>query len=384
MKNLAIIDTETTGFSKIDRILEIGIILIDDGNIVHEWESIINPLRDVSNSSIHGIDPEMFAMASTFEELQGQISKLLHNRIIVAHNLSFDQRMLNQEYLRLRKEVDWGVGICTLKATKLKLEQAATKFKIKNSLAHSALSDAKVVAGLINNLDFNLQDFSPTKIPLSSENKVARVLTRDAFSVSKKSEKKSIEKFFKNASISNYEGKLLEYIDVLSNALSDLNITNEELKRLNEFYTELNLKSQDIQIIHEDFISSLTSSALRDGILSESEFKIILELANKLGVEIDLNNLKPADKKVFEIIPGMKICFTGTYVNEQGIEIDKSKLKQIAKKIGLIPVDSITKKNCDLLVASDIKSMSGKSQKARNFDIPIISTKDFLDKYSQI
>lgn len=380
MNRLAIVDTETTGFGKTDRIVEIGIILIDEGKIVYEWESIINPLRDVSNSSIHGIDPEMFAMAATFDELQGQISMLLHNRIIVAHNLSFDQRMLNQEYLRLKKDVDWGSGICTLKATKLKLEQVATKYEIKNSLAHSALSDAKVVAELIKYLDFNFQDFIPVKIPLSSENKVSRNLTREAFIPSRK-QKKPIDKFLRNASISNYEGNLLNYIDILSNALSDLNITKDELIRLNEFYNELNLRSQDVQKIHEDFIKSLVSSALRDGVISESEFKIIADIATKLGVELELQNLKPEENQELKLNPGMKICFTGSYMNDHGEEIDKSQLKLLARKYGLIPVDSITKKNCDILVASDIKSMSGKSQKARNFDIPIISTEDFLNKY---
>jgi DNA polymerase-3 subunit epsilon len=44
----------------------------------------------------------------------------------------------------------------------------------------------------------------------------------------------------------------------------------------------------------------------------------------------------------------------------------------------LVSVDAVTKKECDLLVASDAKSMSGKSKKARNFGIPIISTLEFL------
>ena len=73
MNKLAVIDTETTGFGKTDRILEIGIVLIDNGKIVDEWETILNPLRDVSNSNIHGITPESFALAPTFSEMNNEI-----------------------------------------------------------------------------------------------------------------------------------------------------------------------------------------------------------------------------------------------------------------------------------------------------------------------
>jgi DNA polymerase-3 subunit epsilon len=47
----------------------------------------------------------------------------------------------------------------------------------------------------------------------------------------------------------------------------------------------------------------------------------------------------------------------------------------------LIPTQSVTKKNCDVLVAQDKSSMSGKSKKARDFGIPVISVDDFFQVY---
>jgi DNA polymerase-3 subunit epsilon len=52
-----------------------------------------------------------------------------------------------------------------------------------------------------------------------------------------------------------------------------------------------------------------------------------------------------------------------------------------AEKLGLIPTQSVTKKNCDVLVAQDKASMSGKAKKARDFGIPVISVDDFFQVF---
>jgi DNA polymerase-3 subunit epsilon len=58
MSRYAVIDIETTGFSPAHhhRILEIGVVLVDDeGNLVYEWETLVNPQRDVAATEIHGL-----------------------------------------------------------------------------------------------------------------------------------------------------------------------------------------------------------------------------------------------------------------------------------------------------------------------------------------
>jgi DNA polymerase-3 subunit epsilon len=44
----------------------------------------------------------------------------------------------------------------------------------------------------------------------------------------------------------------------------------------------------------------------------------------------------------------------------------------------LQPVASVTKKTCDLLVAADPESGSGKAQKARQYGVAIMSVEQFL------
>jgi DNA polymerase III epsilon subunit-like protein len=68
INKFAVVDVETTGFGAKDRIIELGIILIDEDKITHEWETLVNPERDISNSDIHGITASMVSLAPTFKE----------------------------------------------------------------------------------------------------------------------------------------------------------------------------------------------------------------------------------------------------------------------------------------------------------------------------
>ena len=118
-----VIDTETTGLGKLDRIVEIAAITINPqtGEIIDEFETLVNPERDIGPTSIHGITPSMVETAPTFEEIATALARRLTGAILVAHNLSFDVRMLKQEYDRLDSSFDSGLGRCTLRATGLKL-----------------------------------------------------------------------------------------------------------------------------------------------------------------------------------------------------------------------------------------------------------------------
>ena len=104
MERFAVIDTETTGFGKTDRLVEIAVVLVEGKEIVQEWETLINPERDISNSNIHGITSELVSLAPTFAEINSELSRLISGTILVAHNISFYQRMLEQEFSRVKKE----------------------------------------------------------------------------------------------------------------------------------------------------------------------------------------------------------------------------------------------------------------------------------------
>src|SRR5690349_15206794 len=99
-KKLALVDVETTGSSLYrDRIIEIGVILVEDGKIVKTFETLLNPERYVPSfiSDLTGITEQDLASAPTFEQIKEELLSLLEGAIFVAHNASFDKGFLKAE-----------------------------------------------------------------------------------------------------------------------------------------------------------------------------------------------------------------------------------------------------------------------------------------------
>lgn len=74
----------------------------------------------------------------------------------------------------------------------------------------------------------------------------------------------------------------------------------------------------------------------------------------------------------------MRVCFTGTATYPDGTQVPRDVLHQFATNLGLEPTNSVTKSACDLLVAADPNSQSGKAGKARRYGIPVAHVDDFL------
>ena len=53
----------------------------------------------------------------------------------------------------------------------------------------------------------------------------------------------------------------------------------------------------------------------------------------------------------------------------------------IAEQNGFLPVPSVTKKGCDVLVVADLATSSQKAKNARKWGIPILSAAVFVEEY---
>jgi len=377
INKFAVVDVETTGFGAKDRIIELGIILIDEDKITHEWETLVNPERDISNSDIHGITASMVSLAPTFKEIEGELAELLNDRILIAHNISFDSKMIINEYSRFDKIIDLGKGFCTLKATNAKLEIACEELGLENYLAHSALSDARATAQIFKKIYQSDDDLVPMVIKKGDFLAISQKVSRGAFS-GQTSSKKPLTRILRKYDLSEEREPELSYLDVLSYFLSDLRITKDEKKQLNELANDLGIAGDYQAKVHKKFLDSIIEAAKRDNFVSEYEKKSIAEIASQLDLPIPnlANNIK--ENPVLKFEKGMRICFTGESRDEQGNTIERSFLFELAQTNGFIPVETVTKKSCDLLVAADKSSMSGKAKKARDFGINVISTDEFL------
>lgn len=81
-----------------NRMSSIGITVIEDGAIVDEFYSMVNPETyfDYFNVQLTGINENMVLDAPTFPEVWMQIEPLMSSGLLVAHNAVFDMGVLKK------------------------------------------------------------------------------------------------------------------------------------------------------------------------------------------------------------------------------------------------------------------------------------------------
>ena len=102
-----VLDTETTGLDYTrERIIEFAAVKLQNGKIVDEFQTLINPQQHIRKSSmaVHHITEEMVADAPTEEEILPKILEFIGDYPIVAHNAIFDYSFLNEAKKRVLGE----------------------------------------------------------------------------------------------------------------------------------------------------------------------------------------------------------------------------------------------------------------------------------------
>ena len=99
-----VLDTETTGLDYTrEKLVEFAAVRLENGKIVDEYQTLINPEQHIRKSSIaiHGITQDMVADAPTEAEALPKILEFIGDYPIVAHNAIFDYSFLNEAKLRV-------------------------------------------------------------------------------------------------------------------------------------------------------------------------------------------------------------------------------------------------------------------------------------------
>jgi DNA polymerase-3 subunit epsilon len=173
-------------------------------------------------------------------------------------------------------------------------------------------------------------------------------------------------------------GACLDYFDALDWVLDDGVISDDEQRFLREVISASRLSETQVRAMHEAYIQSLTRAIERDNFVTIDERLLLRKIAAALGVpDVAMPELSEIPE-IGEIKRGQRVCFTGTAIDSEGKTIERETLERLAAQAGLQPVNSVTKKACDLLVASDSASTSSKARKARDYGIPVIDVETFL------
>lgn len=92
-RKFRVIDTETTGFTSNDEIIQIGVI--DEAGAT-VFSSYVKPTKSITNTQYHGITDETVKDAPTFPEIYDRLSAALTGHLWVIYNAEYDSRMLSQ------------------------------------------------------------------------------------------------------------------------------------------------------------------------------------------------------------------------------------------------------------------------------------------------
>ncbi|MFW5853029.1 MAG: exonuclease domain-containing protein [Patescibacteria group bacterium] len=173
--NLAFIDVETTGFDPNNHeIIEIGGVLTKplslDGGLetITEFEYKIKPEKiekaEPQALRVNGYNEAEWLFAPTLDQVMPEVAEKTAGAIMVAHNLVFDWRFLNQAFIKtgIENKMHYAkLDTISVAFAKLFKDPVIDKFNlgslndyfgIKNEKAHTALADAKATLELYQKL----------------------------------------------------------------------------------------------------------------------------------------------------------------------------------------------------------------------------------------
>jgi DNA polymerase III subunit epsilon len=141
---LAFVDLETTGGNAAyDRITEIGIVRMQNGVLLEEWSSLVNPECPISPyiEAFTGISSEMVAAAPLFADVAAAVFEKLRGAVFIAHNARFDHSFLRTEFRKVGMAYS-ADALCTVKLSRrLYPEHVRHNLDAVNAMASTVAPD---------------------------------------------------------------------------------------------------------------------------------------------------------------------------------------------------------------------------------------------------
>jgi DNA polymerase-3 subunit epsilon len=426
----AVFDLETTGVYNSDRLVEIGVVLLDEQlRVEHEWCTLINPHRDLSAGHIHGIVASDVHDAPDFAHVAEHIAALLDQRVVVAHNVTFDLRMLAHELARAKFDSPGELLVVdTLRLARAALGGPASLQVVCEYLSidpsdHEALGDARAAAQILTRLveesdgrvlhGAAVRAFTPAGVgaleffdapdigqlmglsqryswtsgrwltPAPSHTRSSAVSTReyrDGYLA------RLVADLPPSPALADAD--LDPYLLMLEEALLDRLLMTAEAESLAEVARSVGLSAGQVQAAHLAFLSGLAAAATADGVVTDHERADLFHVARLLGLDGDdvetalASAARPDAIRVelpgaLALAPGDRVVFTGE------ASVPRSVLEAAAVGAGLSVTSSVSKKT-RVVVMADPLSESTKARRARELGVPVIAEQVFQHVCAQM
>ena len=154
-EKMVLLDCETTGGNATrNRIIEIGLLVIEEGKLIKRWQSFVDPQTALPPfiQKITGINPGMLIGAPTFSDIAEELLQYLDGRTLVAHNARFDYGFIKNEFSRL--DIKFSTKpLCSVKFSRALFPQfnrhglshIIKRFDLTIENRHRAMDDAEMI-----------------------------------------------------------------------------------------------------------------------------------------------------------------------------------------------------------------------------------------------
>jgi DNA polymerase-3 subunit epsilon len=431
MPGFAVVDVETTGlYFRNDRILEIGVVLLDeDLREEFRWSTLVNPERAVTAEQVHGISATDVHQAPRLAEIADDLVGMLNSRSIVAHNAVFDVNFLMIGLRRAGVTTPATLPVVdTMRLTTRllgarSLAQACEVLSITPDAAHTAGADAEAAAELLR----RTLELDPWELPAGTHaytvdphdgiwrtaghiltgagHPVAELAARSAAALwpGARPHGRPIHPGYTRSSAAvdrqRTEGYLASliarlpmvdddpdsdaapYLALLDEVLEDRLITQTEADSLVLAARSLGLSRTEVDRANTGYLAALAGAAWADDRVTDGERCDIVRVAALLGLPAEAAERALASARTsaerrtasadrIAATAGARVVFTGE------MSRTRADLERQAIAAGLVPTSAISRKT-SLLVIADPHSQSGKARKARDFGVRIVSEQVF-------
>ena len=169
-----VLDLETTGFSfRTEKITEIGIMKIKNGEVLDEFSCFVNPEKPIPQRVVEvtNITDDMVKDAETIDKVFPKMMDFIGDSVLVAHNADFDIGFLKYNATQLGYTLN-NTYLDTLRLAKelfpdykkYKLGIIAENLGIKVEVAHRALDDVDTTVKVFNVMIDMLKEKGAKKI----------------------------------------------------------------------------------------------------------------------------------------------------------------------------------------------------------------------------
>lgn len=165
-RKYAVVDLEATSASSNAKIIQVGIVIIENSQIVKTYETDVNPHEKLTSHirQLTGLTDKRLRKASDFSQVAREIYELIEDAIFVAHNVKFDANLLAEALF-------WeGFELVTPRVDTVELAQVFFPMFEKYNLgilceqldiplkhAHTAIADASATATLFLKIQEKIQ-----------------------------------------------------------------------------------------------------------------------------------------------------------------------------------------------------------------------------------